>query len=358
MQAGRLTGYAWALAATAVATLAGLAMRPRFDLVNVAMVYVLGVALVALRQPRGPAIAAALFGIVAFDWTFVPPEGTFTVDDWQYLFTFAVLLALALLISRLVEDVRRRADEQARLAIAAESERIRGTLLASISHDLRTPLAVLTGASSSLAERGEHMAPDERAAIARDVYARAREMSEHVDKVLDMTRLDSGGMELRSEWVSVPELLAALREQWAPALAHHRVITDVPPDLPLVRADSALLAKALGNLLENVARHTPPETLVRLAARETAGEVVIAVEDRASGVPDEALERIFAKFDHRSPEQAGGGLGLGLAICRAIVKLHGGRSWAERLDGGGTAFLVALPVPPAPPMPVEAEATA
>ena len=357
MEAPRaLRGYGWALAAAALATLAGLAMRPRFDLVNIAMVYVLGVAFVALRQSRGPAIAAALFGIVAFDWAFVPPEGTFTVDDAQYLFTFGVMIAVALMISRLVEDVREQAREQARLAIAAESERIRGTLLASISHDLRTPLAVLTGASSSLAERGEAMAPQERAAIARDVYARAREMSEHVDKVLDMTRLDAGGMELRREWVAVPELLAALCQQWAPALAHHRVIVEVPGELPLVEADAALLAKALGNLLENVARHTPPETIVRLSAREAAGEVVIAVEDRASGVPDEALERIFAKFDHRAPEQAGGGLGLGLAICRAIVKLHGGRCWAERLDGGGTAFYVALPVPPAPPMPVEPEA--
>ena len=353
MQVVRLHGYAWALGATAVATLAGLAMRPRFDLVNVAMAYVPGVGFVALRQARGPAIAAALFAVVAFDWTFVPPEGTFTVDDVQYLFTFGVLIVLALLISRLTDDIRSQSDERACLAVAAEAERIRGTLLASISHDLRTPLAVLTGASSSLAERGDAMDPAERATIARDIFDRAREMSDHVDKVLDMTRLDAGGMELRREWVEVPELLSALRRQWAPALAHHHVVVDVPPDLPLVRADAALLAKALGNLLENVARHTPPGTIVRLTARQSGSEVILGVEDRASGLREDDLERIFAKFDHRTPEQSTAGLGLGLAICRAIVKLHGGRTWAEGLDGGGTVFHVALPVPPAPPMPVE-----
>lgn len=348
-------GYAWALAAAAAATLAGFAMTPRFDLVNVAMVYVLGVALVALRHPRGPAIAAALAGIVALDWFFVPPQGAFSVNDAQYLFTFTVMLALALLISRLVENARRQAREQAALAIAAEGERIRNTLLASISHDLRTPLAVLTGASSSLAERGESMLPAEREAIARSLYARAREMSEQVEKVLDMTRLDAGAITPERDWVSLPEIVAALLDQWRPALARHRVMVEVPPDLPLLRADAALLAKALGNLLENVARHTPAEVVVRIRAVRRAGDIVISVEDYGDGLRSEQLERVFAKFHDDAPERGHGGLGLGLAICRSIVRLHGGATWAERLDGGGIAFRISLPLEEAPGVPREQE---
>src|SRR6185312_2115198 len=140
-------GYAWAAAAIAACTLAGTAMRPRFDLVNIAMLYVLAVVVVALRFTRGPAIATALLSVLVFDYAFVPPEGTFTVDDMQYLFTFAIMLAIALAISRLTEDLRRRVRAQADLAVEAETERIRSALLASISHDLRTPLAVMTGAS-------------------------------------------------------------------------------------------------------------------------------------------------------------------------------------------------------------------
>src|SRR4051794_4668203 len=128
MHLAQFRGYAWALAAAMGGTVIGLAMDGRFDAVNIAMVYVLGVALVALRQSRGPSIAAAVFCIAAFDWTFVPPQGAFTVDDVQYLFTFGVMLAIALMISGLTGSIRRRALAQARLAGVAEGERLRSTL--------------------------------------------------------------------------------------------------------------------------------------------------------------------------------------------------------------------------------------
>src|SRR5436190_20594668 len=120
-----MKGYAWALAATAACTAAGMAMRGRFDLVNIAMVYLLAVVLVALRYGRGPTISATVLSVAAFDFLFVPPQGTFTVDDVQYLLTFAIMLAVGLVISALRTSVRRQADERARLALRAETERIR-----------------------------------------------------------------------------------------------------------------------------------------------------------------------------------------------------------------------------------------
>ena len=138
MHAGRLSGYAWAVGATAACTLVGWSMRDYFDLVNIAMAYLLAVVFVALRYSRGPAVLTSILSVAAFDFLFVPPRGSFAVADAQYLFTFAIMLAVALVISRLVESVRRQAREQAALEIEAETERIRIALLASISHDLRT----------------------------------------------------------------------------------------------------------------------------------------------------------------------------------------------------------------------------
>jgi two-component system, OmpR family, sensor histidine kinase KdpD len=356
MSLKRWVGYAWAAAATAACTIVAFAMHPRFDLVNIAMVYLLAVVIIALRFSRGPAIAASVICVAAFDFLFVPPRGTFTVDDVQYLLTFGIMVAVAGIISRLVENVHRQAAAQTVLEVEAETERIRGTLLASISHDLRTPLAVMAGASSSLAESGERLSAEERRALAKSVFEQTREMSEHVAKILQMTRLDTGAMKVDRDWAALGEIVGSVLVRLSERMAAHRVIVELPDDLPLVRVDAPLIEQALGNLLENAAKHTPAGTVVRIGAQARAGEIAVTVEDYSVGLSDADLERVFAKF-HRGTVEAGGtGMGLGLAICRAIVVLHGGRAWAERVVAGGTAFRFTLPLEEAPPVPVESQA--
>ncbi|HJT60730.1 MAG TPA: DUF4118 domain-containing protein [Burkholderiales bacterium] len=343
-------GYAYALGATAACTLAGLALGTWLELVNIAMVYLLGVVLVALYGGRGAVVAASILNIAAYNFFFVPPRGTFHVDDPQYLVTFVMMLAVGLIVSWLTETVRARAQAQADLAIQAETERIRNALLSSISHDLRTPLAVISGASSSLAEGGERLAAPERAALAQSIFRESQEMSELIAKVLQMTRLESGGLTLERDWCSIGEIGACVLRRLKPRLADHLVMVDLPADLPLARVDGALIEQALANLLENAARHTPPRTLIRLRAHVDGAEMVVSVEDFGPGLPEGSLERLFDKFH---PGRRGG-VGLGLAICRAIVALHGGRIWAERLPGVGTAFRFSLALETPPEMPAEA----
>ena len=328
-------------------------MRGRFDLVNIAMLYLLAVVVVAWRYSRGPTILTTILGVAAFDFLFVPPQGAFTVDDVQYLLTFAIMLAVGLIISALRESVRRQADAQARLELQAETERIRSALLASISHDLRTPLAVMSGASSTLAERGERMSAEERGALARSVFDQARDMSERVAKLLEMTRLEAGAIELERDWDSLAEIAGAVLRRLADRTATHRVVVDLPDDLPLLRVDATLIEQVLANLLDNAVRHTPARTVVQLRARRSDREVVVSVEDFGPGLPDQDIERLFDKFHHAAAEGSPAGMGLGLSICRAIVALHGGRIWAERIAGGGLAFRFTLPVEPAPAIPAE-----
>jgi two-component system sensor histidine kinase KdpD len=346
-------GYAWVAGAALACTLAGLAMHPRFDLVNIAMVYLLAVVIIALRFPRGPAVAAAVLCVVVFDVVFVPPRGAVSVDDVQYLLTFAIMLAVALVISHLVDSVRRQASAHAELEIGAETERIRSALLASISHDLRTPLAVMAGASSSLVEEGERLPPEQRRALAESVFKHAREMSEHVTKVLQMTRLETGAIELVRDWAGLGEIVGSVLVRLAERLAAHRVIVELPNDLPLLRVDATLIEQVFGNLLENCARHTPPGTVVRVRAQTRATDVLVSVEDYSGGLAERDLERVFAKFHRGSVEGGATGIGLGLAISRAIVRLHGGQAWAERVPAGGTAFRFTIPLEPAPVVPGE-----
>ncbi|MEO8134134.1 MAG: DUF4118 domain-containing protein [Betaproteobacteria bacterium] len=348
------TGYAWAAAGTALCTLAGWSMSARFDIVNIAMLYVLAVLLIALRFGRGPTIATSILSVAAFDVVFVPPQGVFSIDDVQYLFTFVIMLAVGLVVSGLRARVRRQESAHARLVLEAETERMRSTLLASISHDLRTPLAVMSGASSSLAEYGAQMSAEERRALAQGIYEHASKMSEHVAKLLQMTRLESGAIVLERDWAAFAEIAGAVLRRLGARMGAHHVVVELPDDLPLLHVDAALIEQALGNLLENAATHTPPGTVVRLRAQRRDPFLVISVEDSGGGLSETDAERVFAKFQHAAEGRVAGGIGLGLSICRSIVQLHGGKAWAEQLPEGGVAFRFTLPLAAPPAVPAEA----
>src|SRR4030095_2695924 len=226
-----LAGYAWALAATAVSTAAGLAMAERFALVNIAMVYLLAVVLIALRFSYGPAILASITSVAALDYLFVPPLGHFSIDDAQYLLTFVIVLVVALVISYLVESIRRQAKAQSALEVQAETQRLGSTLLASISHDLRPPLAVIVGASSSLAESGERLSAEDRHALATSLFAQSSALTESVAQVLQMTRFETGTIEPEREWTTVGEIAGSVLSRLKDRMAAHRLIVDLPNDL-------------------------------------------------------------------------------------------------------------------------------
>lgn len=352
-------GYLAAVLATALCTLIGLAMQGRFDLVNIAMVYLLAVVGVALRFSRGPAVGTSVLCVLALDLLFVPPRFHIRVEDAQYLLTFAILLTVGLVISALVNAIRARAAAQAALEIETETERIRSTLLASISHDLRTPLAVMSGASSTLAEAGERLGASERATLAHSIYRTAHEMTELVTNVLQMARLESGAMKLERDWAALAEIVGTVLGRLQHRLEAHRLMLDLPDDLPLMRVNASLVEQVLANLLENAAKYTPAGTVVRVRAQRDAAQLTVSVEDFGPGLPEDVdLEALFAKFQRGARESATGGMGLGLAICRAIVRLHGGHMWAQRVPGAGTAFYFTLPLEDVPAIPAEIESVA
>jgi len=256
-----------------------------------------------------------------------------------------------MVISGLAERARRQEKARAALAVEAETERVRSALLSSISHDLRTPLAVMSGASSSLMESGERLDAAQRRALAQSIFQQSGAMAEVMGNVLQMTRLETGTLTLQRDWTSLGEIAGSVLDRLASRLAQHRVMLDLPGDLPLVRVDATLIEQVLANLLENAARHTPTGTLVRLRAARRDGEVVVAVEDFGPGLDAADFARVFAKFHRGAGESAAGGIGLGLSICRAIVLLHQGTIWAEQLPGGGTAFRFTLPLEQAPSPP-------
>ncbi|GAC1311127.1 MAG: DUF4118 domain-containing protein [Steroidobacteraceae bacterium] len=484
--------YGGALASTVACTALAAVMYPYFTLTNLVMVYLLGATIAALRLGRGPASAAAVANILAFDFFFVPPRFSFAVSDFEYVVTFAVMLAVTLTIAGLVANVRaqtrvaaarerrtsllyamsreltatqglenlarvavkhvaetfssravvlvpdvngrlqrpgspplegsllgadlsvaqwvldhrapaglgtdtlpaagaqylplkgsrrilgvlaveparkrllllpeqrhlldtfagqiavalERADfqEEAEVSrVAAETESLRNTLLASISHDLRTPLAVITGASSALSDPSMVFEAQARRDLTAQIASKAQEMSELIGNVLDLMRLESRQVPLRREWVSIEELIGPALARLADRLADHPVKLDLAAGLPAVHVDGALMVQVLTNILGNAAKHTPAGTQILISAQREDSCLRILIEDDGPGLPPGDPERLFAKFHRGRDEGNTGGAGLGLSICRAIVNAHGGHICAAPRPGGGARFAVTLP---------------
>jgi two-component system sensor histidine kinase KdpD len=294
-----------------------------------------GALYVPLRAP------SANMGVLRVD---VGMNAPFKVDQQNLLATFASQAALAL--------ERMTLDEKARqTSILAESERLYKTLLNSVSHELRTPLATITGAASSLVDSQVSRDPGATAALSQEIQEAAGRLNRVLENLLDMTRLESGQLQLRLEWCDVNDLVMGALNRASADLGKHVVIRDVAASLPLMRVDLPLMEQALYNLLHNAAMHTPPGTRVRVTARVEGGQLLIAVADRGPGLPPEDLQRVFDKF-YRAPGAPVGGVGLGLSVTKGLVEAHRGSIIAENRANGGVRFTMRLPVAEPPNMPM------
>ncbi|MFA7242603.1 MAG: two-component system sensor histidine kinase KdpD [Sulfuricellaceae bacterium] len=501
----RWAQYGWAAGACAFTALAATLLLPYFDLANIVMLFLLAVVLVAVKQGRGPAVLAAFLSVASFDFFFVSPRFSFAVGDVQYLLTFAVMLAVALITGQLTANLRYQArvasnrelrsralyemardlsaalqqeqitslgdkaikasfganatillpDEHDKLmahdvaengggaetaqlidlgvaqwsfdhaepagfgtdtlpassmlymplrapmrtrgvlavkplnkrwslipeqrrqleAFAAliatalervhyievaqtaivkiESERLRNSVLSALSHDLRTPLTVLVGVADSLALSQPPLG-GRQSELAATLRIEAVRMSALVDNLLDMARLQAGEVKLNRQWQPFEEVVGSSLKARRQPLSGHRVQVALPADLPLLEFDAVLIERVLCNLLENAAKYTPPGSNVRLEAGIDGDAARISVADNGPGLSPGSEETIFEKFTRGERESTTPGVGLGLAICRAIVKAHKGRIWAENVPSGGARFVFTLPLGAPPTLPGEA----
>ncbi|MBI2457260.1 MAG: sensor histidine kinase KdpD [candidate division NC10 bacterium] len=494
---GGWLSYVWAVAIAALCTAIAWVMFPFFELSNLIMVYLLGVVGVAARGQTAPSILASILSVATFDFFFVPPYFTFAVADKQYLVTFAVMLAVALVIGGLTVRIRWLAEsarqrerrtaalyalsreqagvrevvhilevglrhiqevfrgqmivllpgpgghlmpqpdlptqfrmdskehevsqwvfqhgqlagrgtytlpgaealylplvasrgtlgvlgiqtddphaleapeqlhqleaftnqialalERAQLAEEAqqahlrmETERLRSSLLSSVSHDLRTPLASITGAASSLLETGDGLSGSAHRELLETIHEEAERLSRLVHNLLEMTRLESGSLEVRKDWHPLEEVVGAALGRLAKQVRGRPVTTRLPAELPLVPMDDVLMEQVLINLLDNAIKHTPDGSPIELAAMADGEAVTVEVADIGPGLPTGDEQRIFQKFARGQPATSRGA-GLGLAICQGIVEAHGGRIWAENRPGGGAVFRFTIPLSGRPP---------
>jgi two-component system sensor histidine kinase KdpD len=495
----RLPGYEMALIYFILATGLAFLMYPYFDLPNLIMVYLLGVLATAMHCGRGPAILNSLLSVLAFDFCFVPPRWSFTVEEAKYIVTFGVMFLTAVVISHLATLIRRQAeaarlqerqtaamhalsgelaatrgvekvlqvsvqhfseifqcqamallpDEKGKLHVAAgdpaavfqkdilkelgvaqwaydagqmagwgtqslpdspilyvplqaadatlgvlalrprdpqseywllpeqlrlrlleslakqvalafeverlqktameaqvvaESERLRSSLLGSMTHDFQTPLAAIMGSASSLIDLQVRLDAMQAREMLANIYDEAERLSRLVNNLLNIARLQAGSLKLHKELQPLEEVVGAALNRLEKKLADRPITISLPADLPMVPLDAALVEHIFINLLENSLKYTPPGSPLSISAIRKESEVEVEVADQGPGFPPDDLEKIFEMYYRGTTEIGQKGYGLGLSICRAIVQAHGGRIWAVNRAGEGAAIRFTFPL--------------
>jgi two-component system, OmpR family, sensor histidine kinase KdpD len=325
--------------AVLVAVTAGLlALRPHLNDAHVALAYLVVVLFGGARSGRAVGFALAGLAFGCFDWYFVPPYGTLSVgksNDWIVLIAF---LATSIVVTQLFERARHEAD-------AARSARLRESIVASVSHDLRTPLTSIKALAHDLAANG-----DERAEV---IEAEADRLAVLVSDLLDFSRVSSGSLPLTIEPNEAEDLLGAALQQVTGAAFGRAINVHLDPKHPLLFGsfDFTHTLRVVVNLVENALKYSRPETAVDLSVERDGPWLLFAVADRGPGVPDEEREKIFAPFYRPAgvaPDAKG--VGLGLSIARALAEAQGSSLQYSPREGGGSVFTLRIPAIDVPDM--------
>lgn len=359
--------YALALAVVAGISVVAYLLEPFFAQTDQVMLYLLGVIAVAFRARRGPALAAAVVSVSAFDFLFVEPRLTLAISDTQYLMTFAVMATIGVVVVSLVTEVRKQERVAFEHEVAVQGERLRSALLASVSHDLRTPLGAILGAVTTLEQDRQRLEPGVQTSLLASIHEQAEHLNRLLRNLLEMTRLEGGAVTLARELAAIEEPVGTALASLAHRIGERRIDVELDADDgPLFAIfDPIAVELVLSNLIENALRYGGDPIEVR-ATRE--GEMIaVRVLDRGPGLDEHTLAHAFEKFSSRpvpavqfqrglvGKRKGGpgsGGAGLGLAIVRSLVEASGGRVWARnRDDGQGAEFGFTLPRAELPMLP-------
>jgi len=340
--------YFISIGVVALCTAIAIPLRLRFAESTFAMLYLLGVIVVSMRCRRRAAVLNALLSVTAFFYFCVPVHDSVVLEDYNYIITLMVMLIVALVISTLTFKIRAQAADAIKAEIAIQTERTRNALLSAVSHDIKTPIASIYGAATSLLEGSARLEQAQRQDLIESIATESERLNRVVSNLLEMTRLEAG-FELRRDWYPLEELIGAALTRVETLLRGRTVTTTIPPELPLIFVEDVLIEEVLTNILENAGKYTTAGTPIEISAVESGTKITISVRDQGPGFADGEEEHVFEKF-FRSNSNGIRGVGLGLAICRTIVQRHEGRITAGNRPGGGAVLTIELPIGGTPPM--------
>jgi len=338
----------------------------RISLGNLALLLVLANAVASLWLRPLASLLVSSVAVSLFNWSFVPPRFTLTVDLSEDAVLLVTTLAVSTVISYLMELKRQAADHasthQMQVRMAQEhvhSQQLRNTLLTSISHDYRTPLTTVMSSASVIAEQVGRMPTERIGQLAEVILDEAQQLHRMTNNTLQLARLDSNTLDIPMNWESVEEIVGTVGARARRTHPQRRIDIRLAENLPLLRCDAVLINQLLDNLIENSLRHSATDKPILIHAKVYGAALALIVEDQGCGIADAWKERVFDIFQRveASNALADGhtrrGIGIGLAVCRAIAQVHGGQLQITDTAGGGTTVQLTLPLSEQPEQPRE-----
>ena len=343
---------------TAATLLGTLFDRLGFTDSNIMMPYLLGALLISLGTSNlGYSLASAAAAVLLFNYFFVAPRFSLQVLEPGYPVTFVVMFLTSLITGTLASRLKktaREAEQNAREKAEAnqqyENERMRSTLLRSISHDLRTPLTAISGNANNLLSHGDSFDAQTRQELYQSIYEDSLWLNNMVENMLASIRLENGEARLQLSVEVVEDIIEETAEHVRSFSQGHRIVTKTPDDVLLVRADARLISQVLVNLLNNAIKYTPENSTICIDAVQEGDKVLVSVSDDGPGVPDSEKGKIFDMFYTGSNGVSDGrrSLGFGLALCKTIVQAHGGTITLTDNQPHGSVFTFSLPAEEVP----------
>ena len=306
------------------------------------MIFVLGVFLVSWKtQGYFWGVAASLTSVLLVNYTFTYPYWAFDLTSPECIFSAVVMLIVAVMTGTLTTQLK----IQEKIRAEIERERMRGNLLRAVSHDLRTPLTSIYGASSAIIENFDSLTQQQRLKLTREIQEDAQWLIRMVENLLSVTRIDNGKVQIKKTPTVLEELIDTVILKFRKHFPDQRVIVQIPDDFIVIPMDAMLIEQVLVNLLENAVNHAAGMTELILAVEKQADRALFSVTDNGCGIPSDRLKQLFTGYLDRTETPADGtrhNMGIGLSVCAAIVKAHGSEIFAENRPGGGARFTFRL----------------
>lgn len=329
------------------ATLVGLLFSGlKIPEANIIAVYILGVLIISIITSSWMySFLASVISVLAFNFLFTVPRFTLRAYDPSYPVTFGIMFLVALITGSLASRMKEYARESAQAAMQIEKEQLRADLLRSISHDLRTPLTSISGNASNLLSNENEFSQETRMQIYGDIYDDSMWLIKLVENLLSVTRIEDGRMDLRMSAELMDEVIAEAMRHTDRNRAGRKIEVSSDEEFILGRMDARLIVQVVINLVDNAVKYTPEGAQIRIHTGKKDGMVVVSVSDTGSGIPDEQKSKVFEMFYTGTNRAADGrrSLGLGLGLCRSIIRAHGGEIWVSDNKPQGAVFTFTLP---------------